>query len=125
MTYTRILFNNIKEYTPLMINTVPYVKCSKPIIGRKPQVGWGTFKDPRTIRNFRRFKRFFLDDWAMYQLMFFFIVFSLTSIAYYPTLWVYQTNNQHRSMQAAILKEKAHKEKMAALEEEEEEGAEE
>jgi hypothetical protein len=35
MSYGRILFNNIKEYTPKWFKTVPYSKTVKPTFGKK------------------------------------------------------------------------------------------
>ena len=34
MVYTRLLFNNIKEYTPNFIKTIPYAQITKPVFGR-------------------------------------------------------------------------------------------
>ena len=33
MVYTRILYNNIKEYTPNFIKTIPYAQTVKPVLG--------------------------------------------------------------------------------------------
>ena len=121
MTYTRILFNHIKEYTPNAIKTIPYAKSSKPVNGTKPQVGWKTFKDPQTIKVMRFFKRNVIDDTASYQVFFFLVIFGLTSIMFYPALWVYRTNNAHRNIDYAIKKEEEYKAKLAASEENEEE----
>lgn len=120
MVYTRILFNNIKEFTPNFIKTVPYAQTAKPVLGRKPQVGWRAFKDPSTHKLMRLFKKHILEDSANYQLFFFFVVFGVTSLVFYPSLWAYRTNNVHRSLDVAIAKEKEYKKKKAEEEEAEE-----
>ena len=113
MVYTRLLFNNIKEFTPNFMKTVPYNKCVRPQLGRKPQVGWKAFKDPRTIRLMRIFKRYIIDDSAYYQLFFFGVVFTMTSVFFFPALWVYQSNNRHRQLSAAVQRERAYKKRKA------------
>lgn len=113
MVYTRILFNNIKEFTPNFIKTVPYAQTAKPVLGRKPQVGWRAFKDPKTHKLMRLFKKYVLEDSAYYQLFFFFVVFGITSVFFYPSLWAYQSNNRHRTLDVAIAREKEYQKKKA------------
>ena len=123
MVYTRILFNNIKESTPNFFKTIPYSQTVKPVLGRKPQVGWKMIKDPLTIRAMLAFKRYVINNSVNYQIFLFFVTFSVTSAFFYPALWMYQSNNRHRQLDVAIAKEKEYQRKKAL--EEEEEGEEE
>ncbi len=68
----------------------------------------------------RLFKKYVLEDSAYYQLFFFFVVFGITSVFFYPSLWAYQSNNRHRTLDVAIAREKEYQKKKA-----EEEAAEE
>lgn len=36
MVYGRILYNNIKEYTPKWFPTIPYSQTTKPVFGNSP-----------------------------------------------------------------------------------------
>ena len=57
-----------------------------------------------------------MENKANYQTFFFLIVFGLTSVFFYPALWIYQSNNRHRTLDAALAKENAYKKKKAELE---------
>ncbi len=57
----------------------------------------------------------FKYSWA-YQFFIFGLTFGLWATFYYPTLYVYQANNQHRTFNAAIAKERAHKKKLREAE---------
>jgi len=50
MVYTRLLFNNIKEYTPSFIKTVPYSQVTKPVFGKGRQVQSRMMADPKVKR---------------------------------------------------------------------------
>ena len=40
MVYTKILFNNIKEYTPKFMKTIPFSRTVLPKFGRKKTIAW-------------------------------------------------------------------------------------
>jgi hypothetical protein len=117
MVYTRILFNNIKEYTPNFLRTVPYSACVKPTLGYKKDVTYKMFKDPATIRLYARIKKHILDDGPNYHIFFFMCTFLVTSAIFYPMLYIYQSTNAHRQLDYVLAKEKAYKAKKAAEEE--------
>ena len=119
MVYTRLLFNNIKEFTPNFFKTIPYSQTVKPVLGRKAQVAWKMTKDPKTIRATLFFKRYVINNSVNYQIFLFLLTFGITSVFFYPSLWAYQANNRHRQLDAAIAKEKAYQHKKALEDEEE------
>ena len=117
MVYTRILFNNIKEYTPNFIRTVPYSACVKPALGYKPNRSYKMFRDPKVIRLYARIKKYIIDDGPNYQILFFMATFAVTAVFFYPMLYIYQSNNAHRQLDYVIALEKVYKDKKAAEEE--------
>jgi predicted neutral ceramidase superfamily lipid hydrolase len=42
MVYGRILYNNIKEYTPKWFPTIPYSQTVKPVFGNRPVTQLGS-----------------------------------------------------------------------------------
>jgi len=120
MVYTRILFNNLKEYTPSFMKTISYNKTVKPILGRKKPVGWKVFQDPKYKSMMNFIHRNVMCNSLNYQIFFFVVTYSITSFFFYPSLWLYQSNNRHRQLDEAIKKENEYK-RLKALEEEAEE----
>ncbi len=126
MVYTRILFNNIKESTPNFLKTIAYSQTVKPVIGRKAQIGWRMSKDRKYIMMMKWIHRNIMCSTLNYQIFFFATTFAITSVFFYPALWMYQSTNRHRQLDYAIAKENEYKKKVAeeeaaAAEEEEEE----
>jgi uncharacterized membrane protein len=66
---------------------------------------------PIVKRGWRLVGEVFKYSWA-YQLFIFGLTFGLWATFYFPTLYVYQANNAHRTFNAAITKERAHKKKI-------------
>lgn len=66
-------------------------------------------------RGWRLIGEAFKYSW-LYQFFIFGLTFGLWATFYYPTLYVYQANNKHRTYEAAITKERAHKKKLRELE---------
>lgn len=62
----------------------------------------------------------FNSSW-LYQVFVFSIAFGIWAGITYPVLYVYQSNNKHRTFAAAIAKERAHKKKLRELEKQAEE----
>jgi hypothetical protein len=120
MVYGRILYNNIKEYTPKWYPTIPYSQTVKPTFGifwylfsgKKPQVVSVFNSNPNVKNAWRIFGRIFQQNSFMWQIF----IFGMSVLMYYtiytPFLTMYQANNSHRTYQAAIAKEKAHKKKL-------------
>ncbi len=50
MVYGRLMFNNIKEYTPSFIKTIPYNQIAKPVFGKQKQVQSKLMADPKIKR---------------------------------------------------------------------------
>ncbi|KRX09017.1 hypothetical protein PPERSA_01904 [Pseudocohnilembus persalinus] len=119
MVYTKVLFNNIKEYTPSFIKTIPYRQTVKPTFVKQAQVVTRFNADPRM----KRFWRFFRSNVQLYpwvwQLFILGISYGFYASCYYPWLTVYQAKNQERTIDAAIAREKAWAKKQEEAEEEE------
>ena len=64
----------------------------------------------------------FNSSW-LYQVFVFGLTFGFWAAIYFPTLYVYRSNNIHRTYEAAMIKERAHKKKLRDLEKLEEEAA--
>jgi hypothetical protein len=64
----------------------------------------------------------FNSSW-LYQVLVFGLAFGFWAAIYFPTLYVYRSNNKHRTYEAAIAKERAHKKKLKELEKQAEDEA--
>ena len=121
--YGRILYNNIKEYTPKWFPTIPYSQTVKPtfsnfllIEARGPQMVSAFNAAPATKKTWRFFAATVqANSWA-YQILIFGIAFFLFHSFYDPFLYFYIANNKHRTYEAAMVKERAHKKKLKDLE---------
>merc|ERR1712032_133943 len=120
MVYTRrILFNNIKEYTPSWMKTIPY----------RQTVQRSFVRQPSTISTFTRNNRgayaFFRDHvqkigWR-YETFLFALSFGMTQLFFAPLLWYYQSKNAHRQLPVAQELERIGKARRQRREEREEE----
>jgi hypothetical protein len=54
--YGKIVFNNVKEFTPSWIKTVPYSKCARPILKTGVQKVSPLNADPKMKRFWRAFQ---------------------------------------------------------------------
>lgn len=97
MVFNRILFNNIREYTPLWIKTVPTkysfkANTSQAFLNSKRQSyssGSASF--------LRIFRKYVAKVPVSYQCFIFFCAFVSTYGYFTPLLWLYQSNNKHRA----------------------------
>mmetsp|Transcript_63682 Transcript_63682/g.88514 ORF Transcript_63682/g.88514 Transcript_63682/m.88514 type:complete len:121 (-) Transcript_63682:194-556(-) len=120
MVYGRILYNNIKEYTPSWFKTIPYSQATKPAIGYQPRAYGNFTADPKVKGLFRLFKDYVQKNTTNYQLYLFANVFVIYHVCFVPLLTLYRANNQHRTLDYAIAQEKAYKKANPSGEEEEE-----
>ncbi|KRW98385.1 hypothetical protein PPERSA_12864 [Pseudocohnilembus persalinus] len=119
MVYTKVLFNNIKEYTPSFIKTVPYSQVTKPQFVKRAQVVTKLNASPQMKRFWRGFRNNVqIYPWA-WQLVVLGIAYGFYAVTYYPWLAVYRGVNQERTIDAAIEREKQWAQKQAEQEEEE------
>ena len=112
MAYGRLLFNNIKEYTPHFIKTVPFARTVKPVLGRGQQVSYRLNRTRSVIGMYKTIDRVFMSTPAGWNLLIFLMTFGLSSLFFFPALSVYQSNNAHRQLSVALAKEKAYKKMM-------------
>merc|ERR1719445_512520 len=119
MVYGRILYNNIKEYTPKWYPTIPYAQTTKPTFVRQQQVVSKLNARPFAKRGWMLLAEVFKYSW-LYQFFIFGMAFSMWATFYFPVLWVYQANNRERTYEACMKKERAFKKKKRELEEAEE-----
>merc|ERR1712232_587933 len=121
MVYGRILFNNIREYTPLWFRTINHSRTYQRPMGRQP------FRGPAIERKsagaFRFFATWIQKNTAAYQLWILFVAYTMTNVFWQPLLFLYRSNNTHRSLDAAMVVEKAYKDSLPS--EDDEEGEEE
>jgi hypothetical protein len=84
-------------------------------LGRPAQVvsKWNAL--PLTKRGWRLVGEVFNYSWA-YQFFIFGLSFAIWAGFFFPVLYIYQKNNTHRTFEAAIGKERAHKKKLRELE---------
>lgn len=112
MVYGKILFNNIKEYTPKWYATIPYSQTIKPVfgnsvrlcIGRKPQVVWSFNSSPAGKTFWKNFAFVFQRHSFMWQILLVGIAFVTLHICRDPFLMLYEANNVNRTYKAAITK---------------------
>jgi hypothetical protein len=107
---------------PLLADRQTSLRYSLPHLVRQPQVVSKWNANPAVKRGWRLLGTLFQSSWA-YQIFMFGLVFTMWGTFYFPCLWFYQYNNQHRSFEAAITKERAHKKKLREAEEAEEAAA--
>lgn len=82
------------------------------LIGKKPQVVSGFNSNPNVKNAWRIFGRVFQQNSFMWQFFILGTSIFMYYIIYTPILTIYKANNTHRTYQAAITKEKAHKKKL-------------
>jgi hypothetical protein len=100
---------------PLLSDSEASLRYSGKYAGRQAQVVSRWNAQPLVKRGWRLIGEVFKYSWA-YQLFIFGLTFGLWATFYFPTLYVYQANNAHRTFAAAIAKEKAHKRKLREAE---------
>merc|ERR1712226_86047 len=119
MVYGRILFNNIREYTPLWFRTIPYSRTHKAVLQRQPYAGPAFLPKNRALIG--SFQTWIQKNTTNYQIFVFCIAFTMTQVFWTPLLWAYQSNNTHRGLDAALKIEKAYKASLPKDDEDEEE----
>ncbi|CAK79841.1 unnamed protein product (macronuclear) [Paramecium tetraurelia] len=117
MVYGRLIYNNVKDYTPQWFKTIPYQQTVKPTFVRKPQVVSRLNSDPKVKALWRFLGRNVADNPWAWQVYIFANSFVIFGLCYYPWLWVYQFNNKKRTIDYALQQEKEWKAKQAAAEE--------
>merc|ERR1712170_146907 len=123
MVYGRILFNNIREYTPLWFQTIPYARThQRPLV---QQAYRGPAFLPKNRRALQFFARHIQKNTAAYSLWIFFMAFTMTDLYWEPLLFLYKSNNSHRGLDHAYAIEKAYKASRPSEDDEEEEEEEE
>jgi hypothetical protein len=107
MVYGRILYNNIKEYTPKWFKTIPYSQTTKPTFGKRLH---NAVRQAQVVSNMNSkpaVKKFWLfvgqnvqrSPW-MWQTLIFLFAYAWFHVVYDPFLWVYRQNNKHVSTSA-------------------------
>jgi hypothetical protein len=119
--FNRILFNNIKEYTPLWIKTVPTKYAFKPNTSQAFLEGKRQSYSKGTAAFLRLFRKYVAKIPVAFQCFMFFTSFSLTYAYFLPWLWWYQARNQHRRAELVWAKVDEIKKKRKEQEEAEEE----
>mmetsp|Transcript_64503 Transcript_64503/g.74985 ORF Transcript_64503/g.74985 Transcript_64503/m.74985 type:complete len:117 (-) Transcript_64503:194-544(-) len=109
MVYTRILYNNIKEYTPNFMKTIPYAQTVKPVLGKRPQIVSKFNADPKVKAFWQWFGHNVRKQPVVWQSFILGCTFLYTSVCYWPWLKIYQSHNKKRSLDYAIAKEKEFK----------------
>lgn len=102
MVYTRVLFNNIKEYTPSFIKTVPYAQSAKKVLERKPLVAFAHAKKKANIKFYKFVFTYIMNCEVNYQIFLFGLTFVMSSVFFYPALFYYQHSNKHRQLDHAL-----------------------
>jgi hypothetical protein len=86
------------------------------ISGKGTQVVSGFNANPNTKSGWRLFGKVFQQNSWMWQIFIFSTAFAMYYTIYYPFVTAYKTNNAHRTYEAAMIKERAHKKKLKELE---------
>jgi hypothetical protein len=81
-------------------------------IGRKPQVVSIFNSNPAVKQGWRLFARVFQQNSFMWQAFICGLSIAIYFFFYSPMVSLYKANNKHRTYEAAIAKEKAHKRKL-------------
>ncbi len=128
MVYTKLLFNNIKEYTPKFMKTIPFNRTVKPQFYRGINPAFRFNQTPSVIRMYKLINRVFYSTLVGQVLLHFIVSSGIIMIFWQPVLSVYQSNNAHRQLDYALKKEKEYirlKEEAEAADEEDDEAEEE
>lgn len=120
MVFNRILYNNIKEYTPLWVKTVPSKNAWKPNFSPAYQEARKSSYSKGGAAFLSFFRRYVAKIPAAYQTFLFAVSFGLSYGYFLPLLWVYQSNNRHRAAPLLWAKVDAIKKKRKEQEEAEE-----
>lgn len=119
--FNRILFNNIKEYTPLWIKTVPTKYAFKANLSPAFLESKRQSYSKGTAIFLRLFRRYVAKVPVAYQSFLFLTTFCLTYGYFTPWLWWYQARNKHRSAELVWAKVDEIKKRKKAEEDAEEE----
>ena len=79
---------------------------------KSPQVVSSFNSTPNAKAGWRLFSKVFQQNSWMWQVFMFGSAFAMYYVIYIPLVAIYQTNNVHRTYEAAMTKEKAHKKKL-------------
>ncbi len=117
--YTKILFNNIKEFTPKFIKTIPFAKTVAPKFYRGVNRAWPLNQTPSMIKRYKFIYRNFYGSLSGQLFLYFVFAYGITQVVWQPYLYLFKRNNDHRQMSAAIEKENAYWKKLEEEEEDE------
>lgn len=120
MVFNRILYNTIKEYTPLWIKTVPTKNAWKANFNPAFHEARRQSYSKGTAAFLTFFRRYVAKIPAAYQTFLFAVTFGLTYCYFTPWLWIYQSNNKHRAAELVWTKVDAIKKKRKEQEDAEE-----
>merc|ERR1712150_101535 len=109
MGYGKILFNNIKEYTPTWFRTIPYARTTKPSLVRQPYRGSAWMNSPMYKANIRLWREWVQKNPTINSMFIFGVAFFVVHVYWASFLKIYQMNNAHRQLDVAIEREKAYK----------------
>ena len=109
------------SYYPLLTDSQASLRYKSSHVGRKPQVVSTLNANPNVKSLWRNFAFVFQRHTFMWQAFIVFLCFASFHAIYDPWLIIYRSNNTHRTYEAAMTKERAHKKKLRELEKAEEE----
>ena len=106
MVFTKLLFNNIREYTPKFIKTIPFKQTVKQQFYRGVNPSFRLNQTRSIIGLYKFINRFFYRSLAGQTLLMFIVSYGMTLAFWHPVLFAYQSNNAHRQLEVALMKER-------------------
>lgn len=102
MTITKLLFNNLKEFTPKCFKTIPTKMTVAPYFNRGTYQAWKVNKTPSVVAMWRFFHRTFYFHMHTQFILYFIAMFAITEAFWQPWLKLYRANNKYRQLDYAI-----------------------
>lgn len=102
MTITKLLFNNIKQFTPKCFKTIPAKMTVQPYFDKGKNIAWKMNQSPFAQSLWRWFNRTFYFHMHMQFVLYFLAMYTITECVWQPWLRIYQANNKHRQLDVAI-----------------------
>ncbi len=118
--YTRILFNNIREYTPKFMKTIPYSKTVPQHFVQKASRHWRFNQTTSVVNNYKFVLKYLYGSLAGQVFLYWGAAYGLTQLIWQPVLFMYQSNNRHRQLDVAMKKEKEYQKRMEEEEDDDE-----
>ena len=120
-----MLFNNIKEYTPKIIKTIPFERTVPQHFARKANKTWAISQSRSTNFVCKLILKHLYGTVPGQVLLYGGTTYALTSLVWLPMKGMYQRNNRHRQLDVAIRKEKEYQAKLDEMEDEDDDDEEE